>query len=96
MITSFWEDLALLSAYLEVGNLSGKESMTQLERQLMFAFERVTARDHPNPNRIGCPSAEKLRKIAIEGSRMTVGIIDHIGKCWPCLQELKRLRREKE
>jgi len=72
-----------------------KRDKTHLERELISAFERVTARDHPNPNRVGCPSPAQLRQIAGAKATINAEVGDHIGKCWPCVQDLKQLRREK-
>jgi hypothetical protein len=72
-----------------------KHDEVDLERELISAFERVTARDYPNPNRVGCPSPDQLRQIAEAGAKINVDIGDHIGRCWPCVQDLKQLRREK-
>jgi hypothetical protein len=72
-----------------------KPDKAHLERELISAFERVTARDHPNPNRVGCPSSAQLRQIAEAGATINADVGDHIGKCWPCVQYLKQLQREK-
>jgi hypothetical protein len=75
---------------------AGKKSdKAHLERELISAFERVTARDHPNPNRVGCPSPAQLRQIARVRAGINAEVADHIGKCWPCVQYLEQLRREK-
>ena len=72
-----------------------KRDKAHLERELISAFERVTARTHPNLNRVGCPSPAKLRQIAEARATINAEVGDHIGKCWPCVQDLKQLRREK-
>ena len=102
-----WGVLALLPVYIIRTGVRGHESMKKrklagnkrdkahLERELISAFERVTARDHPNPNRVGCPSLARLRQIAEARGTINAEVGDHIGKCWPCVQDLKQLRREK-
>jgi hypothetical protein len=72
-----------------------KRDKTHLESELISAFERVAARDQPNPNRVGCPPPARLRQIAEASGTISAEVGDHIGKCWPCVQDLKKLRREK-
>lgn len=102
-----WGVLPLLPVYIIGTCVRGHESMNKqkpaekkrdkahLERELISAFERVTARNHPNPSRVGCPSPAQLRKIAEAGATINAEVGDHIGKCSPCVQDLKKLRREK-
>ena len=71
-------------------------SKVDLEKELIAAFERVIARDYPNPNRAGCPSAAQLRQIAEAGIKAKRELLDHVGRCWPCVQDLKRLRRSQK
>ena len=72
-----------------------KRDKTHLERELISAFKRVTARNHPNPSRVGCPSPAQLRQMAEARGKINAEVGDHIGKCWPCVQDLKQLRRTK-
>jgi hypothetical protein len=64
---------------------------TATEKELVSAFERVTARIYPNPNRVGCPASAKLKQIAEPGTKVSSDIVDHLGKCWPCVQDLRQL-----
>ncbi|GEM_PF-2328053 len=102
-----WGVLGLSPAYIVSINVRGHKSMTKrkrseqnhdnahLEKELISAFERVTARDHPNPNRVGCPSPAQLKQIAEAKATINAEIADHVGKCWPCVQDLKQLRSGK-
>jgi hypothetical protein len=74
------------------GNERNKDDF---EKQLLAAFESVVARDYPNPNRGGCPSADQLREIAEAGSKANPQILTHVARCWPCVQDLKRLRHSR-
>jgi hypothetical protein len=65
---------------------------TATEKELISAFERVTARKYPNANRVGCPPLAKLRLIAEPGVKVSADIVDHIGKCWPCVQDLRQMK----
>jgi hypothetical protein len=64
---------------------------TATEKELISAFERVTAREYPNPNRVGCPASATLKQIAEPGAKVSADIADHLGKCWPCVQDLRQL-----
>jgi hypothetical protein len=68
-----------------------KRDKAYLEKELISAFERVTAREYPNPNRLGCPASAKLKQIAEPGAKVSADIVDHLGKCWPCVQDLRQL-----
>jgi len=46
---------------------------------LVDEFERMVREEHPNPERNGCPRSQLLRE-------RTAAKIDHIKKCWPCLE----------
>jgi hypothetical protein len=64
---------------------------TAVEKELISAFEWVTASRYPNPNRVGCPPPEKLRQISGPGATVSADFVDHLGKCWPCVQDLRQL-----
>lgn len=71
------------------------------ERKLLKAGRRVFATEFPNPDRIGCPSADTLRAMAV--SRPVPGSttfpVEHLTVCSPCFCEYNsylkqaRLRR---
>lgn len=74
---------------------SGDTRKRITEKDLVEAFERVLREDHPNPTREQCPAPSVLQQIA--GAPADSILIDHqtlthIGQCWPCLDDLKRLR----
>jgi len=64
------------------------------ERELIDAFEQLVREDYPNPNRIGCPSKQLLRQLAVLSAPKLQFLFDHIVRCAPCLKEYDRLRRE--
>jgi hypothetical protein len=53
---------------------------------LVDEFERLVREEYPNPERTGCPRSQTLRE-------RKAGNIDHIKKCWPCLEEYSRFLR---
>jgi hypothetical protein len=65
-----------------------KEELTDL----MAAFGRRVHEEHPNPERSGCPGLSALTALAGESVPLASPILDHIGNCAHCLDELRRLR----
>lgn len=65
-----------------------------LEKELLSAFDRVVHQDHPNPERINCPRASALEKLAIGPVVLqSESILAHIRECAPCFDELRELRQ---
>ena len=70
------------------------EYRTDSEKELLDAFDRVVHEDFPNPQRIGCPGLELLRKLALRPADTEfANLLAHIRQCAPCFDELKELRR---
>jgi hypothetical protein len=65
------------------------------EKELLEAFEKIIHEDFPNPQRIGCPGGDALRRLA-EGSGHfpQTRLVAHIRQCAPCFDELRELRRK--
>lgn len=69
------------------------------EKDLLEAFERVVREDHPNPKREDCPDPFVIQQIvAAPADEILIDelTLRHIGQCWPCLNDLKRLRGVRE
>jgi hypothetical protein len=66
------------------------------EQELIQAFDRVLHADHPNPERIGCPGTEVLERVATSLEFSSASILEHLGRCAPCVDELKALRSQKK
>jgi hypothetical protein len=63
------------------------------EEELIAAFEKVARKDYPNPARVGCPGKKVLERMMQSKRTDLQGIIDHVMKCAPCLEEYDELRR---
>jgi hypothetical protein len=64
------------------------------ENELMEAFDRVVHADHPNPERHGCPGTSVLQKLVRAPESFDCqATLNHIGRCAPCRDELRELRR---
>ena len=54
------------------------------ETKLLQAGRAHFAKDFPNPKRVGCPAAEKLRQLAEHPSLADESVLNHISFCSPC------------
>jgi hypothetical protein len=67
------------------------------EKDLTDAFERSLRRDFPNPERTGCPGRDALsRFVACPNAPELSLLLEHVRRCAPCFDELKRLRVKAE
>jgi len=71
------------------------DSKKKFLKELLEASETVLQKDHPNPNRIGCPGPAVLRQLADfseEHVPVETDVIRHITECFPCFRELREMR----
>jgi hypothetical protein len=64
-------------------------------QDLLAALETVLQQDHPNPNRVGCPphsTLERLAQFSCGDLPVDQSVLMHISECYPCAEELRRLR----
>lgn len=69
------------------------------ERDLLEAFERVVREGHANPKREHCPDPLVIQQMAAAPANEILidePTLRHIGRCWPCLNDLKRLREKRK
>jgi hypothetical protein len=65
------------------------------EAELLEEFDRWIHREHPNPERRGCPGRQKLLALARAKTKFEDQYtLDHIGVCAACLDELREIKRE--
>jgi len=82
--TKYHEDSA------EVPNLGRKQELDDL----IAAFGRRAHKHHANRERIGCPGMPALTRLVTEpGALGQSSLLDHLGHCAACLEELRELRR---
>lgn len=63
------------------------------EKALIAAFERTVCADYPNPDRLECPGISVLLQFAAQPETFVrSALLYHLGRCAPCLRELKQLR----
>jgi hypothetical protein len=69
------------------------------ERELLEAFERVTREDSPTPKRENCLDRFVIQQLAAAPANeipIDEQTLRHIGRCWPCLNDIKRLREKRK
>lgn len=56
----------------------------------------IVRHGYPNPERIGCPSEEILRKLAlaVTSFRLDDSVVDHVAHCSPCFEWIEQLRSQ--
>ncbi len=72
--------------------LNGKTYSRSDERRILDVLGRGLLKDFPNPERIGCPGADVLKKIASHEMPLSEAEkwLDHLGSCSPCYADFKR------
>jgi hypothetical protein len=73
----------------------GDERLTrEQERAMLELLEQAALHDYPNPDRIGCPGAEFLKRLA--SNRRSIALsdarLDHVTRCSPCFREFVEFR----
>ena len=72
-------------------------SRKMTEQDLNTALIRVNRKDNPNPDRHDCPNRATLEHLAsapADEVRIEESTLLHLGNCWPCSQDLKKLRKK--
>ena len=79
-------------------NLNPKGYSVADERRILDALGRGLLKEFPNPERVGCPGADILRKIASHEMPLSEAEkwLGHLGSCSPCYADVKRLREALE
>src|SRR5215475_13368142 len=61
------------------------------EARLVSFARSYLAVSFPNPERIGCPPPERLRRLAEQPTSGDLSITEHLGGCSPCFQQYQEL-----
>src|ERR1700687_1988045 len=64
------------------------------ERRILDVLARGLTKEFPNPERIGCPDADVLKKIASRKMPLSEAEkwLDHLGSCSPCYGDYSQVR----
>lgn len=79
-------------------DLNGKGYSANEERRILDALGRGLSKEFPNPERVGCPGSDVLRRIASHQMPLSEAEkwLDHLGSCSPCYADFKRLQEAHE
>src|SRR5258706_9171972 len=79
-------------------DLNGKKYSRSDERRILDVLGRGLLKDFPNPERIGCPGADVLKKIASHDMPLSEAQkwLDHLGSCSPCYGDFSQFREAQE
>src|SRR5215472_3489093 len=79
-------------------NLNGKTYSKRDEKRILDVLGRGLLKDFPNPERIGCPDTDVLKRIASHEMPLSDAEkwLDHLGSCSPCYADFKRLQKANE
>ena len=74
--------------------LNSKTYSRRDEKRILDVLGRGLLKDFPNPERIGCPGADVLKKIASHEIPLSEAEkwLDHLGSCSPCYADFNRFR----
>jgi hypothetical protein len=68
---------------------------TRVDEAKLVSFARsYLAEDFPNPDRIGCPPLEMLRRLAEQPTSADLSITEHLGGCSPCFRQYQEMLTE--
>ena len=74
--------------------LNAKTYSRRDERRILDVLGRALLKGFPNPERIGCPGADVLKRIAVHEMSLSEAEkwLDHLGSCSPCYADFKQLQ----
>src|SRR5580704_18139702 len=74
--------------------LNSKTYSRRDEKRILDVLGRGLLKDFPNPERIGCPGADVLKKIASHQMPLSEAQkwLDHLGSCSPCYGDFSQFQ----
>jgi hypothetical protein len=74
--------------------LNGKTYSRRDEKRILDVLGRGLLEEFPNPERVGCPGADVLKRIARHEMPLSEAEkwLDHLGSCSPCYADFKRFQ----
>src|SRR5438067_6239471 len=69
-----------------------KNHKTRVDEAKLVGFARsYLAESFPNPDRIGCPPMDMLRRLAEQPISADLSVTEHLGNCSPCFKQYQEL-----
>jgi hypothetical protein len=64
------------------------------DRKMLELLEEAALHDYPNPDRIGCPGTDFLKRLATDRRSISISdpALDHVAGCSPCFREFAGYR----
>jgi hypothetical protein len=64
------------------------------DRKMLKLLEEAALHDHPNPDRVGCPGTDFLKRLANDRRSISISdpALDHVANCSPCFREFAGYR----
>jgi len=79
-------------------DLNAKGYSEKAEKRILDALGRGLLKEFPNPERIGCPGSEVLKRIVSRTMPLAEAEkwLDHLGSCSPCYRDFSQFRKVHE
>ena len=58
-------------------------------------FDTIYSAVEPNPDRVGCPSRDSLRELAMRTRPLSDPLWDHVMECSPCRIDVREMGRDR-
>src|SRR5204862_2984295 len=69
-----------------------KNHKTRVDEAKLVGFARwYLAESFPNPDRIGCPPKDMLRRLAEQPISADLSVTEHLGSCSPCFKQYQQM-----
>jgi hypothetical protein len=69
-----------------------KNHKNRVDEAKLVGFARsYLAESFPNPDRIGCPPMDMLRRLAEQPTSADLSVTEHLGSCSPCFQQYQEV-----
>ena len=75
-------------------SMEGSPQHELTQEEVFRLLERTASEDHPNPERLGCPSQEALMWFARDAKAFAMNdpIFEHLAKCSECFRFVREHR----
>jgi len=74
--------------------MDDEQLTSKQDRRMLKLLEEAALNDYPNPDRIGCPGTDFLKRLATDRRSISLSdpALDHVANCSPCFREFAGFR----
>jgi hypothetical protein len=74
--------------------MDDEQLTSKQDRRMLELLEEAALNDYPNPDRIGCPGTDFLKRLATDRRSISLSdpALDHVASCSPCFREFAGYR----